>query len=91
MTHKTTCPKCRRVQIPPHCGNADCNHCNDYEPRGNKKRQTWTEDGNHIACPYCGFVADAGYWEDRDITSFLKSENVNSFGELHDKRMERTG
>jgi hypothetical protein len=83
--YNTTCPKCRRVQYTPHCGNADCNHCNDGTPPAGKKRQTWV-GGYHIACPYCGFVAPADYWEDRDITSFLKSENVKSFGELHEKR-----
>lgn len=86
MKHQLTCPKCRRVQYPPHCGNKGCVHCEENIPPRGKKRQTWTEDGNGISCPYCGFTAEGSYWDDRDICALFKSEGVKSFSELREKR-----
>jgi len=77
-----SCPKCRRQQYYI-CGSPTCNKC--VLPKG-KKAQIWDETGEFISCPYCGFTAYAGYWEDRGIEQFLKSEGVSSFGQLQEKR-----
>lgn len=89
MTYKVTCPKCRRVQYAPHCGDRDCFHCESEKPPKGNKYQVWTADGEGLSCPYCGFTAGGSYWEDRDIHGFLKSEGVGSFAELSAKRADK--
>ena len=78
-----TCPKCRRVQYFV-CGNPNC-VCHKRVPK-NKLAQVWQVDGNSLACPYCGFVESADYWEDREVTQMFKKYNVHSFSELRDRQ-----
>lgn len=68
---RTLCPKCNRPQYAPHCGNADCNPCNERKPPEGELYQVWSEDGEALSCPYCGFTACLGYWEDRDFEMYV--------------------
>jgi hypothetical protein len=88
MAHQVLCPNCGMVQHSPHCGNSDCRPCNDSIPPEGELYQTWTDDGEGISCPYCGFTAGGSFWEDLEIKALCKSYGVNSLTELNDKRRE---
>jgi hypothetical protein len=59
-----TCPKCRRVQFVV-CGILTC-QCYTSIPK-RCKPQRWMRDGERCKCPYCGFVAHADYWFEREL------------------------
>lgn len=80
------CPKCKRIQYAPHCGNPDCKPCDSVKPPEGNKYQIYTADGEGLTCPYCGFTESVSYWETRWIESYLRSEGVHSFAELKEKR-----
>lgn len=62
------CPKCGREQ---HfrCGDPTC-VCNRPLPKG-QQYQIYTDDGEGLSCPYCGFTRSGCYWEDREVTYCL--------------------
>jgi NMD protein affecting ribosome stability and mRNA decay len=55
------CPKCGY----PHC--CGCSEwCKKQIPEGIKP-YTWTDDGDAMICPNCGFIGSSDFWLDEEL------------------------
>ncbi|NIA09327.1 MAG: hypothetical protein GWP10_06270 [Nitrospiraceae bacterium] len=53
------CPQCRKISVCP------CSTCRKLRKQANiteYKEHQWTEDGEQVICPYCGFAGHIDYW-----------------------------
>lgn len=71
------CPKCN---YPMHCG---CNKfCLSKIPEGIKP-YSWTDDGECIVCPNCGFTAHADFWLSMEEKEFRRCDADQKIREFY--------
>ena len=77
------CPNCNKESY------CDCDNCIKRPlPEGGKYYIVEELEFYHatIECPYCGFKADYGVWEDYEYEQLMKKNGTNSLYELSQNR-----